>query len=198
MKVLLASNNAHKLAEIRGILSPLEIEVVSPSELSIMLDIAEDGDTFEANAIVKAEAFRARSGLTVLADDSGLEVDALGGQPGVRSARYAGLGATDADRVAKLLHALADAPTGRRGARFVCVVAIAIQGESTVATRGECAGSICEQPRGANGFGYDPVFVPDGLASTMAQLEPDTKNRISHRGRAFRAACALLARPRPQ
>ncbi len=194
MRVLLASNNAHKLTEVRAILAAAEIEVVSPADAAIALDVAEDGDTFEENAAAKADAFGKRSGLAVLADDSGLEVAALGGQPGVRSARYAGPGATDTDRVALLLRELDGVPVDRRDARFVCAVAVSIPGRETLVTRGECAGSIDLQPRGSNGFGYDPVFIPTGIALTMAELTPDLKNRISHRGRAFRAACALLAR----
>jgi len=159
VRVLLASNNGHKLTEVRAILGPLGAEVISPAELKLALDVLEDGDTFEANAVKKAEAFRDASGLTVLADDSGLEVDALGGQPGVLSARYAGPGASDADRVALLLRSLVGVPARSRTARFVCAVAIASPGRAT----------------------------------TMAELTPDSKNRISHRARAFRAASVLLS-----
>jgi XTP/dITP diphosphohydrolase len=178
VRVLLASNNGHKLTEVRAILGPLGAEVISPAELKLALDVLEDGDTFEANAVKKAEAFRDASGLTVLADDSGLEVDALGGQPGVLSARYAGPGASDADRVALLLRSLVGVPARSRTARFVCAVAIASPGRATVTVRGECTGAIAIEPHGDNGFGYDPVFRPTGRATTMAELTPDSKNRI--------------------
>ena len=197
VRVLLASNNAHKLSEVRAIVEPLGIEVLSLADLAISLNAKEDGNTFEENAIKKAEAFREASRLVVLADDSGLEVDALGGQPGVRSARYAGPSASDADRVSLLLRSLGGVPPGARRARFVCVVAIAAPGQRTLTVRGECEGSIASEPRGAHGFGYDPVFVPDGWALTMAELTSSEKNRISHRGRAFRAACAVLQRLAP-
>jgi XTP/dITP diphosphohydrolase len=193
VKVLLASNNAHKLTEVRAILAATGIGAVSPDELGIELDVEEDGDTFEANAEKKAQAFLAVSGLITLADDSGLEVDALGGRPGVLSARYAGPGARDADRIALLLRELAGTPAASRAARFVCVVAIASPGRPVVAIRGECIGSIANEPRGDFGFGYDPIFLVEGRDHTMAELTPDRKSRISHRGRAFRAASVLLS-----
>ena len=178
----------------------LPLEITFPAQEGLDLDVDESGETFEENARIKALAYSQASGLLTLADDSGLEVDALGGAPGVRSARFAGAGATDADRYRKLLTALADVPAGvgqsgrsARSARFRCVVALA-QPERTVRTAaGTCEGEIGLVPRGEHGFGYDPVFVVEGYSGqTMAELDPDVKNRISHRARALVAARPIL------
>jgi XTP/dITP diphosphohydrolase len=157
------------------------------------LQVDESGDTFEENACIKALAYAQASGLLTLADDSGLEVDALDGAPGVHSARYAGPQAGDVDRYRKLLDALADVPEEQRSARFRCVVALA-QPDGTVYTAdGACEGKIGFAPRGEHGFGYDPVFIVEGSGGqTMAELSPDLKNRISHRARAVAAARAVL------
>ena len=158
-----------------------------------MLEVEESGETFEENARIKAQAYARASGLVSLADDSGLEVDALGGAPGVHSARYAGPAATDSDRYRKLLDALTRIPEGQRSARFRCVVAIALPDGAIYTADGSCEGEIGFTPRGEHGFGYDPVFVVQGHAGrTMAELSPDVKNKISHRARALAAIQPVL------
>jgi XTP/dITP diphosphohydrolase len=193
-KLLIATNNPGKVQEYEELLSDLPVEITFPANEGLLLYVEETGDTFEENACIKAEAFAQHSGLTTLADDSGLEVDALGGEPGVYSARYAGPGASDVDRYQKLLSALAGIPVERRSARFRCVVALSQPGLATRTADGVCEGSIGFEPRGEHGFGYDPVFVVDGYGGqTMAELSADTKNQISHRGRAVKAALPFLA-----
>jgi XTP/dITP diphosphohydrolase len=184
--IALATTNVGKARELARLLTvPVEpVDGWDPPE--------EDGETFEDNALLKARAARAQAPAqaTVVADDSGLEVDALDGEPGVRSARFGGEGLDDAGRVDHLLARLGDAR--ERGARFVCVlVAIAPDGHETV-VRGTLEGRIASAPRGAGGFGYDPVFVPEGETRTVAELAPDEKDAISHRGRAARALVAAL------
>ena len=161
-------------------------------DLGIDLEVDESGASFQENAVLKARAYAAASGLPSLADDSGLEVDALGGAPGVFSARYAGAGASDQDRRQKLLTALADTPIDRRSARFRCVVAISDPGGRVAVAAGTCEGRIALEPRGTNGFGYDPVFYLPEYGCTMAELRPELKNQISHRARAIQAARPLL------
>ena len=190
MKLLIATNNPGKVREYEELLEtlPAAVEITYPAQQGLALEVEESGETFEENARLKALAFAQASGLLTLADDSGLEVDALDGAPGVRSARYGGPGANDVDRYRKLLGALAGVPAGRRSARFRCVVALA-QPDGTIHTAdGTCEGEIGHEPRGTHGFGYDPVFVVDGYGGrTMAELAPEIKNRISHRGRALAA-----------
>ncbi len=157
--------------------------------------MAETGLTFEENARIKATAYARESGLLTLADDSGLEVEALGGEPGVRSARYAGDKASDTDRVKLLLANLANVPQEKRTARFRCVIAIATpQGEAAVC-EGECRGYITFEAKGNNGFGYDPVFLFPELGQTMAELTPEVKGQISHRARAVKKVPAILTKP---
>ncbi|MHB0876791.1 MAG: XTP/dITP diphosphatase [Anaerolineae bacterium] len=192
MRVLLASENQGKLEEFRQILGELGIEVVSPSEVGLRLDVVEDGATFAENAITKARAYAAASGLPVVADDSGLEVDALGGRPGVFSARYAGEGANDAARRRKLLAEMAGVPDGQRQARFRCAVALVWQG-AVYTTEGTIEGVIIDEERGTGGFGYDPIFLVPELGRTLAELPAADKNAISHRGKAARAMAAVLA-----
>ena len=163
--------------------------LASLREAGINGDVEENGATYAENARIKAVAYAARSGLVTLADDSGLEVDALGGEPGIYSARYAGEKATDAERVAFLLRKLEGVAPARRGARFVCVIAIASPEGDVTFCRGECSGVIAAAPRGDMGFGYDPVFLLPDRGLTVAELQPEEKNRVSHRGRA-----AALAR----
>ena len=200
-RLLIATGNAGKIREIRALLDPARWEVVTPAEAGIAgLEVVEDGDTLRANAAKKARAYANASGLPALADDSGLEVDALDGAPGVRSARYAGDSASDADNRAKLLAALEGVPAARRGARFRAVVALSFPyGPNVRFGEGAVEGRIAMDERGANGFGYDPVFaLPDGRR--MAELGQAEKNAISHRGRAVRdLAWALdaLAGPLP-
>jgi len=193
-RLLVATNNPGKVREFEELFVGLPVQIVFPAQVGLTLEVDESGRTFEENARIKALAYAQASGLLTLADDSGLEVDALGGAPGVRSARYAGPAANDTDRYRKLLAALADVPPGQRSARFRCVVALA-QPDGTVHTaEGICEGEIGFAPRGKHGFGYDPVFIVQGHGGqTMAELPPDVKNRISHRARAWAAARPILA-----
>jgi len=191
-KLLIATNNAGKLKEIRAILGDLQVELLSLVDLGLDLDVEEDGQTYFENATKKALAFSQASGLTALADDSGLEVDALDGAPGLHSARYSTLpDATDADRRATLLLNLSRKPRPWR-ARFRATVAIASPGRSVQLVEGTCPGEIIPTERGTGGFGYDPIFLVENLNKTMAELEMEEKNRLSHRGQAVRNAIPLL------
>jgi XTP/dITP diphosphohydrolase len=193
-KLLLATNNQGKVSEYRALLGGIPFELVSLTDENLDIKVDETEKTMEANARLKAVITAKESKLTALADDSGLEVDALGGEPGVRSARYAGDHASDSDRVNYLLAKLAKVPWDLRTARFRCVIAIATpQGEVELCS-GECDGFITFEPIGKQGFGYDPVFYFPELHKTMAELPPEVKNRISHRGRAARKAARLLKR----
>jgi XTP/dITP diphosphohydrolase len=193
-KLLVATNNPGKLREYQELLSDLEVELTFPAQEGLTLDVDECGDTFEENARIKARAYAQASGLLTLADDSGLEVDALNGAPGVHSARYAGPDADDTERYRKLLASLADIPEGQRSARFHCVVALARPDGTVHTADGTCEGEIGFEPRGQHGFGYDPIFVvAEQGGQTMAELPPALKNRISHRSRALTAARPLLA-----
>jgi XTP/dITP diphosphohydrolase len=183
-KLLLATNNKGKLGELRVLLKGIPYEMVSPAECGLYLDVKEDGKTYAANARLKASAFADASGLLTLADDSGLEVDALNGAPGVLSSRYAGPGANDAKRVSYLLDKLKEVPPERRSARFRCVIAITSPYDGMKICSGSCRGVITIEPKGDNGFGYDPIFYFPKLGKTMAELSSETKNRISHRARA--------------
>lgn len=191
MKLLLAGENEGKLREFRQLLSGLPLCLVSAAELGLHLHIEETGARFAENAAFKARAYAAASGLPALADDSGLVVGALAGRPGVLSARYAGEGASDADRRRKLLEEMHDVPDGRRGARFCCVVAL-VWGGKLLTTEGTLEGEIAREERGSGGFGYDSVFSPAGSGRTLSELPPEEKNAISHRGRAGRAMRALI------
>jgi XTP/dITP diphosphohydrolase len=188
MRVVVATGNAHKLREIARILDGLDLELVSMVDLGVQSPV-EDGETFEANALLKARACAEATGLPALADDSGLEVDALGGDPGVWSARYAGEPSDDAANNAKLVAELASVPDERRTARFVCAAAVAVPDGREQAVRGTMEGRIVDEARGVHGFGYDPHFVSDaaGDGRTNGELTPDEKDAISHRGAAFRA-----------
>lgn len=184
--MVLASGNPGKLRELTAMLAPLDIEVLAQAELGVP-ECPETGTTFVENAIAKARNAARATGLAAIADDSGLVVDALGGAPGVISARYAGAGASDADNVRKLLAELEGVPDAARGARFVAVV-VYLRGAddpSPIVCESAWAGSIARAPRGANGFGYDPVFEVAGLACTAAELDAERKNRASHRGQAM-------------
>ena len=193
-KILIASANRGKLREFQAILSDARFEFHLPSELGLTLDVQEDGSTYAENAALKARAYCAASGLICMADDSGLEVDALGGQPGLYSARYSPKpGATDADRRAYLLENLAGKARPWR-AHFHCTLAIAARDGQMLYAQGDCPGEIIPEERGVNGFGYDAIFLLEGGQHTMAELSEPEKNRISHRGRAVRAALALLVR----
>ncbi len=191
-KLLLATNNEGKAREYRNLLEGVPFELVTPAEVGISTEVAEVGESFEENARLKATTLAAESGLLSLADDSGLEVKALGGEPGMLSARYAGEGASDEDRVSYLLTKLEGVPQERRTARFRCVIAIATPEGDVELCSGECDGVIAFAPSGEGGFGYDPIFYLPEMGKTMAELSPETKNRISHRGRAAEKARELL------
>ncbi|MFC1974518.1 XTP/dITP diphosphatase [Chloroflexota bacterium] len=195
-KLLLATNNQAKVREYKSLLSNLSHELVTPAELGIATIVSEVGESLEENAILKATLLAAESQLLALSDDSGLEVDALGGEPGRLSARYAGEGASDKDRVNYLLSRLKGVPWEKRSARFRCVIAIATPSGEAELCSGECRGFITFEPRGEQGFGYDPVFYLPDLDKTMAELPLETKNQVSHRGQAARKAYHVLKRQR--
>lgn len=191
-KLLLATNNSGKLREFRSLLQGVPFELVIPSELNINNSVAETGDSYQENASLKARTLAKKSHLLTLADDSGLEVDALHGEPGVMSARYAGENVSDADRVNYLLSRLKNVPKDKRSARFVCVIALAQPDGSVQFCSGECKGVITFEPRGENGFGYDPIFYFPELQKTMAELPMNLKNQVSHRGKAAQKARLIL------
>ncbi|HEV3463431.1 MAG TPA: RdgB/HAM1 family non-canonical purine NTP pyrophosphatase [Actinomycetota bacterium] len=188
-RLLLASANQGKLHELRTILEGLPVELVGLAEAGLgePPEVEETGDTFLENALLKGRAYAAWSGMAAVADDSGLEVDALGGAPGVRSARYAGPGASDRANLDKLLAALEGVPPERRTARFRCAAVLVDPDGEEGHAEAAWEGRILDAPRGSGGFGYDPVFLPDGWDRTSAEVDQPTKDAASHRGRAFRA-----------
>ena len=191
MRLILASNNAHKAREFREILASLGVEILTQSEAGCHFEVDETGETFEENAFLKAEAAMKATGEAAVSDDSGLEVDALGGEPGVHSARYTGRHEdSDADRRAFLMKKLEGVE--HRTARFVSAICCVFPNGDVLRARGECEGSIAEYERGANGFGYDAMFIPAGYELTMAELSPEEKNAISHRGAALREFARVL------
>jgi len=195
VRVVVATRNRGKLRELMPLLSGagLGLDLVTIDELAPDAELREDGDTFEANALAKARQAAQATGLPALADDSGLEVDALGGAPGVYSARYAGPGANDARNNAKLLEALRDVPPPLRSGRYRCVAAFVDPARGLELTRaGSCAGEILTAPRGDGGFGYDPLFLVPDLGRTMAEVPLDQKNGLSHRAAAFRALAEAM------
>ncbi|MCI7147482.1 MAG: XTP/dITP diphosphatase [Candidatus Fimisoma sp.] len=184
--MIAASSNAHKIKEIQSIMSKFGVKVVSRKEAGVPeFEIEEDGETFEENSLKKAEAIMKATGKLTVADDSGLMVDYLGGAPGVYSARFAGEECDDEKNNEKLLKHLEGLPAEDRKAKFVSVITLMFPDGNTIVARGECPGRIIETPTGENGFGYDPLFVPDGLSKTFAQLSDKEKNSISHRARAL-------------
>jgi XTP/dITP diphosphohydrolase len=191
-KLLLATNNPGKVREFQTLLGGIPFELVTLTEAKITTVIEETGTTYEDNARLKASALAEESGLLTLADDSGLEVDALDGAPGTLSARYAGENASDSDRVNYLLSRIKDIPREKRTAHFRCVIALAKPGGWVELCHGECSGIITFEPRGAYGFGYDPIFYFPELGKTMAELSMEVKNRVSHRGRAAEKARQVL------
>lgn len=193
-ELLIATTNLHKLEEYNAIFAGLPLVTRSLREVGITDDVEETGTTFEANARLKAEYYSARSGMLALADDSGLEVAALGGAPGVYSARYAGPGASDTDRINKLLKNLEHVPFHERLARFVCAIALARPDGTVEVVEGVLPGVIEMAPRGQYGFGYDPVFYLLDEDKTLAEVPPERKNQISHRAIAARAAREVLER----
>ncbi len=191
--LLVATHNQGKIREYRSLLADLPLTVTWLDQEGVTLEVEETGTTFVENACLKAEQYANLTGLWTWADDSGLEVDALGGEPGVYSARFGGPGLSDRDRYLHLLAALRGLPNAARTARFRCVVAIAAPGGPIYTVEGVVEGEIINEPRGEFGFGYDPVFFVPAHSATMAELPPGVKNRISHRGKASANAAKLLA-----
>lgn len=192
-KLLIATRNPGKVAEFADIMNDLKVDWLSLADLGITQEVAETGSTFTENAILKARAYAAAAGVLTLADDSGLEVDALGGAPGVQTARFGGPGLSHEARFRLLLARMADVPEEQRTARFRCVIALATgAGEVLATAEGVCEGHIAKEPAGSYGFGYDPIFVVAEKGVTMAQLPPEIKHPLSHRGRAIQALAPQL------
>lgn len=192
IKLLIATHNPGKVKEYNELLAGLPLELTYPAQEGLDIEVAETGESFAENARLKATAYASASGLLTLADDSGLEVDALGGEPGIRSARYAGTGASDEERYQLLLEKLQGVPWEERTARFRCVIAVATPAGQIHTAEGTCEGIIAFAPKGEHGFGYDPVFYFSEYGMTLAELPPETKNRISHRARAVQKAREIL------
>ncbi|ABP66600.1 non-canonical purine NTP pyrophosphatase, rdgB/HAM1 family [Caldicellulosiruptor saccharolyticus DSM 8903] len=191
-KLLVATKNRGKAKEIKELIGDFFDIILTLSDFDENINIIEDGKTFEENALKKSKTIYSLYKLPTLADDSGLEVDALDGRPGVYSARYAGDNATDEEKIKKLLEELKNIPEEKRGAQFVCVLTFIDENGRMYQTRGVCRGKIGFAPKGLNGFGYDPIFIPEGYNATFAELESDEKNRISHRARAFEKLKKIL------
>ncbi len=191
-KLILATHNRGKVTEFKEMLADLPVEILSLADFPKIPPVAEDGSTFEENAICKAETICRLTGGMALADDSGLEVEYLSGRPGVHSARFAGEQASDAENNAMLLELMEKAPPERREARFTCVIALAQPGHSVATVEGHCKGSIATAPKGTKGFGYDPLFIPEGEKRTFAEMGRESKSRISHRGQALQKAKEIL------
>lgn len=191
--LVLATRNKGKIAEVQRLISlhAPQITLRSVSEFNLD-DVEETGTTFEENALLKAETIARQTGLPALADDSGIAIDALDGAPGVYSARWSGVHGDDAANVAKVLLELSDVPDEDRGAQFVCVIALAHPDGRSIVVRGEVEGFVRRDPIGNHGFGYDPIFQPDGYAITTAQMDPETKDAISHRGKALREIASKI------
>ena len=186
VKAVIASKNRDKVAEIKEILAMPGLELVTFEEVGVWPEVEETGSSFCENAMIKAKELAGRLGIAALADDSGLEVDALGGAPGVRSARYAGAGADDRANNEKLLKEVAEIPGGKRTARFKCCAVYFNPRGRVLSAEGTLEGEIGREPRGGHGFGYDPLFIPAGHSQTLAELGSEVKNEISHRAKAFR------------
>jgi XTP/dITP diphosphohydrolase len=193
-RIAIASRNTGKIREILTICSEWPVEwITAEGRGSEWPEVEEDGPSYLDNALLKARAVARSLGAPAVADDSGIEVDALGGAPGPRSARFAGEDATDEQNLKMLIRSVAGVPASGRTARYRCVAAVVWPDGRELWVEGVCEGTLIAKPRGNNGFGYDPIFVPAGWEGTMAELAPQEKDRISHRGRAFRALCELLA-----
>jgi len=194
MRVVLATRNAHKLIEMRRILDEagLEIDLVGTDEFPDLAEVAETGSTFAANALLKARSVCAETGLAAIADDSGLGVDALNGMPGIFSARWSGAHGDDMANLGLLLGQISDVPDSRRGAAFHCAAAVVLPDGTERVVEGTIDGTLIREPRGANGFGYDPIFIPVGETRTTAEMSAEEKDAISHRGRAMRALVPVL------
>lgn len=193
LRIVLATGNRGKLQEFSNLLSPLGVEIKSLADYPSVTPVSEDGETFRENAVKKAKIVAEATGEIALADDSGLEVDYLGGAPGVYSARFAGEGKDDRANNEKLLMLLEGEPPNKRGARFRCVVALSTPKGQIYTAEGVCEGVIAERPAGEGGFGYDPLFMLPEYGKTFAQLDMITKNKISHRGKAFTLALEIIA-----
>ncbi|MEX1046881.1 MAG: RdgB/HAM1 family non-canonical purine NTP pyrophosphatase [Actinomycetota bacterium] len=193
-RLAIATRNAGKIREITRICSDWPVDWLVWDETRDWPEVEETGDTYLANALLKARAVARVAGVPAIADDSGIEVDALGGGPGSRSARYAGEDATDEANLKELLRAVAGVPAAGRTARYRCVAAIAYPDGAELHSEATCEGVLISKPRGARGFGYDPIFVPEGWGESMAELTDEQKDRISHRGRAFRALRKEIAK----
>ena len=193
MKVVLASKNRHKLEEISKITEQFDMELILQSELGVDIDVEETGTTFEENSFLKADGVMKATGLPALADDSGIAVDALNGEPGVYSARY-GFDDTldDWGRLELLLKNTEHVPDGQRQAQFVCVITMVTPDGKTIQARGEIHGELTREPKGENGFGYDPIFYYPPLGKTTAELSPEDKNQVSHRANALKIFCEKL------
>ena len=194
MRVVLATQNAHKLIEMRRILDEagLDIELVGTDQFPELTDVVENGSTFAANALLKARSVCAETGLPAIADDSGLGVDALNGMPGIFSARWSGSHGDDLANLNLLLGQLTDVPDARRGAAFHCAAAVVLPDGAERVVEGTIDGTLIREPRGTNGFGYDPIFVPVGESRTTGEMSAEEKDSISHRGRAMRALVPVL------
>jgi XTP/dITP diphosphohydrolase len=193
LEIVVATKNAGKVKELRGLLADLPLQLKSLNEFPDVVEAEETGGSFAENAVIKAQSYALQTGFWSLADDSGLEVDALGNAPGVFSARYAGENATDREKITKLIRELGETQMPKRLARFVCVMAISDEkGEIKFLTEGVCKGKIALNPTGTNGFGYDPIFVPEGFTQTFGELSDEIKQRISHRAQAAENIIAFL------
>lgn len=191
-RLLLATHNKHKAEEFQAMIGDLKVEVLTLDAFPQVGEIEEDAGTIEGNALKKSKTVHELTGVAAMADDTGLEVFYLNKAPGVYSSRYAGPGATYADNCRKLLASMKGVPPRRRGAQFRCVLALVGPGTSPILAEGVCPGLITESPRGEGGFGYDPIFLPDGHSQTFAEMPLELKNRISHRGRALQKMKDLL------
>lgn len=191
-EVIIATRNPGKLREIQAILSPFSLKILSLKDFPGIPEVLEDGATFAENAGKKAKTIAYLTGRLTIADDSGLAVEALKGRPGVFSSRYGGEKATDEEKCKKILEEMAEIPQGQREAAFLCAIAVALPDGKMQVVQGECRGSIAFTPRGKHGFGYDPIFFIPEFAKTMAELEPEVKNRISHRARALEQLRLIL------
>lgn len=194
IKIIFATQNEGKIKEIRDIMQDMNVEILTMKEAGISIDVIEDGQTFEANAIKKAEEISKVSGCIVLADDSGLEIDYFNGEPGVYSARYLGKDTPYEKKNGIILDKMKDVPQDKRGARFVCVIAAAFPDRETITTKGIMEGKIGYEAKGQGGFGYDPIFFVDEFGTSTADVAPELKNAISHRGKALREMKLQLER----
>ncbi len=193
MRIIAATQNVHKIKEMEAITKKFGMEIISQKEVGLgAVDIVEDGDSFEENSAIKAKTICRMTGKPAIADDSGLAVDVLNGAPGIYSARYAGEDADDSKNNAKLLNALREVPAAERTGKYVSVITIVFPDGRTLVARGECTGKLLFAPRGEGGFGYDPLFVPDGSDKTFAQMTEEEKNKISHRAKALSRLKELL------